>query len=857
MSHLREGRSWSGEFLVRRKDGTSFPAVVTDSPIHDDKGALVGIVGVSSDITERKKAEDALQQANDELEQRVAQRTSEFMTANAILKEEIRERKRAEDALRVSEERFRLMVECVTDYAIFSLDTAGRIVSWNEGATRLKGYRADEIVGQHFSACYTPEDCLQGKPEQALRIAATEDRYEDECWVVRKDGSRFWANIIITALRDEEGVLQGFVEITRDSTERKLAEEALRESEERYRAFINQSSEAIWRLEFEAPIPVTLPVDEQVELFYRYGYLAECNMAMARMYGYSSPEEIVGARLGDYLIRSDPQNTEFLRAAIRTGYQLAEVESHEVDRDGRSKWFLNNFVGIIEGGFIIRMWGTQRDVTERKHAEEARRRAEEKYHSIFENAVEGIFQSTPDGRFLSVNPAMARMCGYDSPEEMIAHHADIDRQHYVDPMRRAEFRRLMEDQGGVVQGFEAEVYRKDGSKFWTSKGARAVRDQKGAMLYYEGFVEDITERVRAQEELRVSEESYRRLVELSPDTIIVVSEGKIEYVNPAGVKFYGATGPEQIVGLPALDFVHPDFVELVKERMRKTQVGEKTELVEQKHVRLDGQVVDVEVTGTGIIYRGKRGALVIIRDITERVRAREARVQLQLRLLTAQEEERHRISRELHDQMGQHLPALMLGLKALKDSVQNGLPAVDRLQQLQDLAERIARDSHALARDLRPAALDDFGLHTALSNYLDEWSGRYGISVDFHSTGFDEDERLPLHIEITLYRTAQEALTNVIKHAQAEHVSLILERCSEAVLAVVEDDGRGFNVEAVLGAPISERRLGLLGMQERVELVGGMLTIESARGAGTTVVARIPVSTRSGESYAQTENFAG
>ena len=194
--------------------------------------------------------------------------------------------------------------------------------------------------------------------------------------------------------------------------------------------------------------------------------------------------------------------------------------------------------------------------------------------------------------------------------------------------------------------------------------------------------------------------------------------------------------------------------------------------------------------------------------------------------------------------MGQHLPALMLGLKALKDSGHSGPPAVDRLQQLQDLAERIARDAHTLARDLRPAVLDDFGLHTALSNYLDEWSERCGISVDFHSTGFDEDERLSPHIEITLYRTVQEALTNVIKHAQAGHVSLILERSSETVLAVVEDDGKGFNVEAVLGAPVSERRLGLLGMQERVELVGGTLAIESAPDTGTTVAVRIPALTR-------------
>lgn len=257
-------------------------------------------------------------------------------------------------------------------------------------------------------------------------------------------------------------------------------------------------------------------------------------------------------------------------------------------------------------------------------------------------------------------------------------------------------------------------------------------------------------------------------------------------------------------------------------------------------MRLDGQVVDAEVTACGIIYHGKPGTQVIFRDITERVRAREARMQLQLRLLDAQEEERCRLSRELHDQMGQHLPALMLGLEALSQAGQSAPLDADRLQRLKDLVRRMARDTHALARDLRPPVLDDFGLQVALSNYLEGWSERYEIEADFHSNGFQRDERLPPHVEITLFRTAQEALTNVGKHAQAAHVSLILKRSRDEVLAIVEDDGKGFDVEAVRNESISEGRLGLLGMQERVELVGGTLEIESAPGAGTTVAIRIP-----------------
>ncbi|HEX5426497.1 MAG TPA: PAS domain S-box protein [Candidatus Acidoferrales bacterium] len=144
-------------------------------------------------------------------------------------------RNKFEAALRLSEERFRLMVSGVKDYAILMLDPSGRVVSWNEGAQRIKGYQADEIIGQHFSRFYTDEDIQRGKPARELEIVAREGRLEDEGWRVRKDGSRFWANVVITALRDEAGELRGFGKVTRDMTERKKTEEALKASEEEMR----------------------------------------------------------------------------------------------------------------------------------------------------------------------------------------------------------------------------------------------------------------------------------------------------------------------------------------------------------------------------------------------------------------------------------------------------------------------------------------------------------------------------------------------------------------------------------------------------------------------------------------------
>jgi signal transduction histidine kinase len=225
-------------------------------------------------------------------------------------------------------------------------------------------------------------------------------------------------------------------------------------------------------------------------------------------------------------------------------------------------------------------------------------------------------------------------------------------------------------------------------------------------------------------------------------------------------------------------------------------------------------------------------------EISKHKESEAARLELLRRLVTAQEEERRRISRELHDQTGQHLAALLLGLKTLKNSTDNGSSSLHKsLLQLQKLTERLVEDAHHLAWELRPAALDDLGLETALSNYVEKWSERNSISLDFHS-GLNK-LRLPPQVETAVFRIVQEALTNVLKHAQATRVSVMLEyRCDE-LLVIVEDNGRGFQPEVPL--TIKERGgLGLVGINERVALVGGKLNIESEPGGGATLAIRIP-----------------
>jgi signal transduction histidine kinase len=238
----------------------------------------------------------------------------------------------------------------------------------------------------------------------------------------------------------------------------------------------------------------------------------------------------------------------------------------------------------------------------------------------------------------------------------------------------------------------------------------------------------------------------------------------------------------------------------------------------------------------------------MVRDISDQVRAEQARAELRHLLASVQEEERRCIARELHDETGQHLAALTLGLKALEAASWGRRETLDLIGQMRGITDRLGRDIHQIALQLRPTSLDDLGLPDALSGYVEEWAQRAGIVADVHVAGLKPAARLPPAIETALYRAIQEALTNVVKHARARRVSVIVERRDNHVLAIVEDDGVGFDSDAALrrapgtAGAVAERRLGLLGIKERMAQVGGTFTIESSPGhGGATLFLRIPL----------------
>jgi PAS domain S-box-containing protein len=327
---LREDRPVRDqEILVERPDGTRVPILAYPTPLHDASGKLIGAVNMLEDLTDRKKAEQLLHELNDTLEQRVQERTHEVKETFSKLQD--------------TERRFRLLVQGVTDYAIFMLDPNGIVSNWNPGALRIKGYRADEIIGQHFSLFYTAEDRASGLPQRVLSIAAKEGRFEGEGWRVRKDGERFWASIVIDAVRDDAGTLIGFAKVTRDITERRKAEEALLESAQMARGIIDTALDAFVQIDAAGNV---LEWNAQAEAVFGWTRAEVLGRSVAALILPSAQRERYQKML-DRLVRSGEQRRSGqrlqLQALRRDGTEITVELSVTALRCGR-RYVFNGFI---------------------------------------------------------------------------------------------------------------------------------------------------------------------------------------------------------------------------------------------------------------------------------------------------------------------------------------------------------------------------------------------------------------------------------------------------------------------------------------------------------------------------------
>jgi PAS domain S-box-containing protein len=377
--------------------------------------------------------------------------------------------------------------------------------------------------------------------------------------------------------------------------------------------------------------------------------------------------------------------------------------------------------------------------------------------------------------------------------------------------------------------------------------ARAATAIRNAQLFEQSqhhvaeLEERIAERNRAEVALRESEERYRELFENAKDPIYVHDlEGNCLRVNRAAETLSGYKR-EEIVGHNFVEFVSAEHIRRVRKSFcaKLAEQGETTYEVDV--IVKDGRRVPVEVSCRAIY---EHGVMVAVqgtgRDITERKLAQDALQMFSRRLIEGQEDERRRIARELHDQIGQVLTAIKMNLHTVQqdcNSTEAGSHIKDNIEAV-DQALRLVRD---LSIDLRPPLLDDLGLVTALRWYVDRYAKRTGLNVDVVIQLRDENERFSREIETASFRIAQESLTNIVRHARATHVLVRLSKDEGMLWLSVKDDGVGFDVESLRKRAPRVATLGLISMQERAHGAGGTIDIDSAPSRGTEVRFSLPL----------------
>jgi PAS domain S-box-containing protein len=429
-------------------------------------------------------------------------------------------------ALEMSEQNFRqIFEEAPIGMAVVGLDE--RFTKANNVLCNMVGYSEQELMARTPLDITHPEDLDSSKQLAQEMLNATGSSCVEKRYV-NKSGEMLWATRTGCIIRDETGSPQHFLIMVEDISERKRAEEEIQKLNQALEQRVQErtaelqianrqlQNDVARRTRAEDALHETnLALSNAmpgISILDCEGRYERVNEAYAEMMGYSTSELVGVDWTPTVLLEDRKQAVEAYERMLSKGN--AEFDVRAVRKDG--SLFYKHVLMVKRtdaNGKLLGHYCFMRDITERKQAEEALRQTEQKYRAIFENAVEGIFQTTPEGEYLSVNPALARMYGYASPEELMAI-SDIGQVVYVDPDRRNEFKRLIESQGSV-ELFEYEVYRKDGSKIWLCENARAVRDASGTVIYYEGTVEDITQRKRVDEVERASKAKSEFLSRMS------------------------------------------------------------------------------------------------------------------------------------------------------------------------------------------------------------------------------------------------------------------------------------------------------------------------------------------------------
>jgi PAS domain S-box-containing protein len=725
------------------------------------------------------------------------------------------ERKRAEEALLASERKYR-DIFTFAPVGIYQSLRDGTLITANHTLAEMLGYASvDELLRVKLGR----DVCLVDGERETL-IREHEDRgypVDLELQWKTKDGSPIWVQLTAHAIKGANGATEYWEGFVRDITKLKRAEGALRQTEQQYESLVHSIDGIVWEAD-----PRTFSftfVSKQAERLLGYPlaqWLNEPNFWA----GHIHPDDREWAV--DFCLKA---------TARKEDHQL---EYRMIAADGRAVWLKDNVTVSIMDDESVRLRGVMVDITERKQAEEALRESEERYRELFENAKDATYVHDLSGRYTSANRAAEKLTGYTRAEILGKSFIHFVPPEQIENIREHLCRKLVDD-GETT--YEAEVVTKDGRRVAVEVSSHLIYEE-GVPVAVQGTARNIVERKRAEAALRESEERFAKAFHASPAalSIALLEDARLLEVNDAFLRMTGYKRDE-VIGRSTLELglwldsnQRITMDGLLRERGTVTDL----EIIFRKK---SGKVRNGLLSVDLIELSGKPCVLGIAQDITERKRAEAALRNYSRLLIEAQEAERQNIARELHDQIGQVLTAIRISLETIRDSsnraesnalIDEGVTIVDEaIQQVRDLSF-----------ELRPSLLDDLGLTAALRWYADRFAQRTGIHTKT-SICPESRIRLPRELETASFRIVQEALTNVARHAQAKNVSIGVRTTNGDLSLSIKDDGIGFNLHSQTNGELLSS-LGLRGMEERAQGLGGKLEIKSAPREGTEVRVHFP-----------------
>jgi PAS domain S-box-containing protein len=692
----------------------------------------------------------------------------------------------------------------------FTLDQNALVVEANLTAANLLDVERRDLINSSLTRFIAP-DYQDRFYFHRRRLFESATRQTCELKLLKNDGTEFDGLLDSIAVPDAEGNVKQFRTAISDLTALRHAEMALCENEEKYRQLLNNESDAVMTFDAES---------------LRF---EEVNQAALDLYGYSK-EEFLTLTVTD--VSAEKEKTRLSVKKVKSG----ELGGNYV----RLRYFKRKdgsvFAGEINAGNFIsngrkKIIGAVRDITERFNARENLEKSEARYRALSDATFEAIFISE-EGVCLDANPAAVELFGYDYDELIGIYGTDVI---------AAESKELVQRNmlSGYEKPYEAIAQKKDGSKFHVEIRGRMMRyEDKDVRIT---VIRDINNKKQAEEALRQSEKRYRDLFNSIPIGLYrSTPEGSILDVNPAIVKILGYPDRDGLLQVKSLaTYIDPD------DRIRFQRLMEEQGFVHDFTVQLcrhDGSHTWVMIN-TSIAHDTEsqmtyyEGAMA---DISDRKTSEEQIHKLSQRLIEAQEDERHMISRELHDTVAQDLSVAKMKCDLIyAELLNNQPPDAQRIQEICTALDKTISGVRNMAYDLRPPELEELGLVETIYQYCEDFTKVSGLPIDYQSAGL-KHLKLDYAVQINLYRLVQEGLINVRKHAAADRVTLKLTAAYPNIILRVEDNGRGFDVQARAAAVDSEKRMGLRSMQERVALLNGKMKLQSKSGRGTKVTIKLP-----------------